>query len=322
MQYFYKIQDEKIVKSDKVSANINVITSPTESEKAEIIKHLDVDSFDFDAALDPDEVSRVEFEPGYTTVIWSVPHTGVFDIHAKFDVSPVGFFIQKDSLILITASEESPFDNKIYDGVHSVNDVLLRYFFHSAKQFSAHLKAIKIAKAKLEKKLSLSMENKYFLQMFEMSESLVYYIESIESNGAVLTKLLNKHIKPTTLGVTFNQTQMDLLEDVIQEYAQIARQANIYSTVLSGLMDARGNIINNNMNVLLKNLTIINVVFLPLNLLASMGGMSELTLITEHYKMSWQLGYFIFSVLMLVLGWATWLILNKKMSRVSENERY
>ncbi len=322
MQYFYKIKEGKIVKSSKDSASITVITSPTEQEKAEIIKQLEVDSFDFDAALDPDEVSRVEFEPGYTTVIWSMPHTGVFDIHAKFDVSPVGFFIQKDSLILITASEESPFDNKIFEGIQSVYGVLLRYFFYSAKQFSAHLKAIKIAKAKLEKKLSVSMENKYFLQMFEMSESLVYYIESIESNGAVLSKLLTKHTKPTSLGLTFNETQIDLLEDIIQEYAQIARQANIYSTVLSGLMDARGNIINNNMNVLLKNLTIINVVFLPLNLLASMGGMSELTLIVDHYHISWQLGYFVFSLVMLVLGWVTWLILNRRMSKVAESERF
>lgn len=322
MQYFYKIKEGKIVKSTKDSASITVITSPTEQEKADIIKQLEVDSFDFDAALDPDEVSRVEFEPGYTTVIWSMPHTGVFDIHAKFDVSPVGFFIQKDSLILITASEESPFDNKIFEGIQSVYGVLLRYFFYSAKQFSAHLKAIKIAKAKLEKKLSVSMENKYFLQMFEMSESLVYYIESIESNGAVLSKLLTKHTKPTSLGLTFNETQIDLLEDIIQEYAQIARQANIYSTVLSGLMDARGNIINNNMNVLLKNLTIINVVFLPLNLLASMGGMSELTLIADHYNISWQLGYFVFSLVMLILGWVTWLILNRRMSKVAESEKF
>lgn len=320
MQHFYRIKDKKIVKSEEKGAQITVIASPTEKEKAQIIKKLDVDSFDFDAALDPDEVSRVEFEPGYTTVIWTMPHTGVFDIHAKFDVYPVGFFIQKNSLILITGDVESPFEDKIFEGVSSVYGVLLRYFFYSAKQFSAHLKAIKQTKAKLEKKLSLSMENKYFLQMFEMSESLVYYIESIEANGAVLTKLLSKAQKPSRNGIALKSHQVDFLEDVIQEYSQIGRQANIYSTVLSGLMDARGNIINNNMNVLLKNLTIINVVFLPLNLLASMGGMSEFTWIAEHYKVNWQFAYLLFSVAMLVLGWATWWILNKKMTIVNEED--
>lgn len=37
------------------------------------------------------------------------------------------------------------------------------------------------------------------------------------------------------------------------------------------------------MNVLLKNLTIINVVFLPLAVLASMGGMSEFTIRIRDY---------------------------------------
>ncbi len=49
----------------------------------------------------------------------------------------------------------------------------------------------------------------------------------------------------------------------------------MYSTVLSRIIDARGNIISNNMSVLLKNLAIINVIFLPLHLLASIGGMPE-----------------------------------------------
>lgn len=49
----------------------------------------------------------------------------------------------------------------------------------------------------------------------------------------------------------------------------------MYSTVLSRIIDARGNIISKNMNVLLKNLAIINVISLPLHLLASIGGMPE-----------------------------------------------
>ena len=55
--------------------------------------------------------------------------------------------------------------------------------------------------------------------------------------------------------------QQQLLDDIVLENQQAARQANIYSSVLSGLMDARGTIVNNNMNVLLKNLTLINIVF-------------------------------------------------------------
>ena len=68
-------------------------------------------------------------------------------------------------------------------------------------------------------------------------------------------------------------------------------------------MDARGNLINNNMNVLLMNLTIINVVFLPLGVVASIGGMSEFTMILDHYSVDWRIGYFAFTAGIVALGY-------------------
>ena len=75
--------------------------------------------------------------------------------------------------------------------------------------------------------------------------------------------------------IGFSEEELETMDDIIIEHDQCRKQTQIYSSVLSGLMDARGNIINNNMNVLLKNLTLISVVFLPLNLIAGVGGMSE-----------------------------------------------
>jgi Mg2+ and Co2+ transporter CorA len=49
----------------------------------------------------------------------------------------------------------------------------------------------------------------------------------------------------------------------------------------SGFDGCAANFVNNNMNVLLKNLTIINVIFLPLNLIAGIGGMSEFSMMTK-----------------------------------------
>ena len=62
----------------------------------------------------------------------------------------------------------------------------------------------------------------------------------------------------------FTEADMAILDDLLIDNDQAARQGHIYSTVLGGLLDARGNIVNNNMNVLIKNLTVVNVVFLPL----------------------------------------------------------
>lgn len=306
MQHYFNLKDGKIIESNEKEAVIRVFTAPTEAEKLEIIQELDIDGNDLDAALDPDEISRVEFTQKHTSIIWKQPYTGAFNLKAQFDVMSVGFFILQDKLIMIMGDNKIPFSEKIFDKVDSVSSVILRYYFYTSRQFLSHLKAIKQVTSKLESKLSVSMENKYFLQMFEISESLVYYIDAIEANGAVLAKLRTNSDK-----MSFSQRQIYYMEDIIQENAQSARQANIYSTVLSGMMDARGNVINNNMNVLLKNLTLINVIFLPLNLLAGMGGMSEFSMMLNEYGINWRIGYLLFTLAMILIGWLTWLYLKK-----------
>jgi magnesium transporter len=71
-------------------------------------------------------------------------------------------------------------------------------------------------------------------------------------------------------------------------------------------MDARGTIVNNNMNVLLKNLTLINIIFLPLNLIAGIGGMSDYSVMTRG--VDWRLAYALLSLGMILLGWVTWVL--------------
>ena len=78
----------------------------------------------------------------------------------------------------------------------------------------------------------------------------------------------------------FSSEILGLIDDLIIENHQCYKQAEIYSNVFSGLIDARGNLMNNSMNNLLRKLTLINVVFLPLNLIASIGGMSEFSMMT------------------------------------------
>jgi magnesium transporter len=185
---------------------------------------------------------------------------------------------------------------------------MLKVLLQTVHHYLGHLKGIKLLSGDIQKKINASMENRYLLQMFNLSETLIYYIDAIQGNGVVLARLR------TAAGIKISLTpdEVEMLDDIIIDNQQCAKQAEIYSSVLSGLMDARGNIINNNMNVLLKNLTLINVVFLPLNLVASIGGMSEYSAITQH--LDWRLSYFLFFLGMLVLGWITWVILQRRIS--------
>ncbi len=87
----------------------------------------------------------------------------------------------------------------------------------------------------------------------KLEKSLVYFSTSLKSNETVLEKMFKlEAIKK------FEEDQ-DLLEDVIIENKQAIEMTNIYSSILSGTMDAFASIISNNLNIVMKSLTIITI---------------------------------------------------------------
>ena len=157
--------------------------------------------------------------------------------------------------------------------------LLLRMMSSVVDEFMLELKRVKRTSREIQAKLNKSIGNRELLRMFSLSEGLVHHINAIEGNGRALRRL--RHLSTR---LDFNEEELEYLDDIIIDNDQCSRQAEIFSTVLGGMLDARGNIINNNMNILLKNLTIINVVFLPLALIAGIGGMSEYSVWLSEYR--------------------------------------
>lgn len=283
---------------------ISIYAAPNEVERKELSELLSIDTYDLDSALDPDEISRVEFEQNSVSMIWKQPKQPLIGKDIAFEVSSIGLFLRDSHLVIVTGNDpiQVP-DNRLEDAASPI-DFILTYLFYTIRNYLGNLKAIKQSTAELQAKIVDSYENRYFVQMFTLSESLIYYLNAIEANGAVLSKLSSR---AKVLGLS--EDQIDLLDDIRLENKQCARQAQIYGEVLSGLMDARGNIINNNMNMLLKTLMIINIIFLPLNLIAGIGGMSEFSMMTEGIH--WTISYSVFGFAMCLIGFLTWLFLAK-----------
>jgi magnesium transporter len=306
MKSYYELRDRSVVSTSPEAAQIRVYATPDNAEKQELINTLHIDPHDLESALDPDEISRADITPEYTYIVWKRPNNVSFEQEMKFEVSSVGVYLRAEGLTLILGESTLPFAAREFQNVSSLSGVVLKFFLHTIHHFLGHLKAIKQINGELQSKLNLTMENRYLVQMFTLGESLIYYLNALEANSAVLTKLRANADK---LG--FSREELEMIDDIMIEHQQCTRQTQIYSSVLSGLMDARGNIVNNNMNILLRNLTLINVVFLPLNLIAGIGGMSEFSMMTTGVH--WATAYAFLLMCMAVLGWATWKFLMKKL---------
>ena len=73
------------------------------------------------------------------------------------------------------------------------------------------------------------------------------------------------------------------------------------------LMDATVGFININQNKVMKQLTVLSVVFMPLNVLAGVLGMSEFSMMTQGIP--WPVSYGAFAIGLGVVGWLTYLLL-------------
>ncbi|MHC1737573.1 MAG: magnesium transporter CorA family protein [Ignavibacteriaceae bacterium] len=307
----YDIVDRVIVPSDHEGSLIDLYVNPDEKEQQKILVNLDFDQHTLSSALDPDEISRVEFQKDFTFIIWKRPDNYSFDTELNFKVSSIGMILSKEKIIVILTDEYEFNDRREFSKVNSLTDYFLKILFYSIRHFVEHIKAIHMMSKELQNKINSSLENKYLIQMFNLSESLVYYLNAISANDSVLVKL---HTNAQKIG--FSPDEAEVLEDLIIENNQCYKQAEIYSTILSGLMDARGSIVNNNMNVLLKKLTIINVIFLPLTLIASIGGMSEFSAVTS--VIPWQISYSLLGLGMILIGGLTALIIHRMNGRSSK----
>lgn len=299
----YCIESGKI-KETTHNEQIAVFINPDENEKEFILTNLGIDLHTINSALDPEEPARIDFENNHTELIFKRPKNYSSKDHFMFKVSSMGLFFFQDKILIIMSEDINLFSGKQFNNVMDLRDVFLKIIYNSIYHFIEHLKVINMIADEIETKINKSMENKYLLHMFTLEKSLVYYVSAISSNSFTLEKLKNQAVK-----MGFQDNHLEFLEDILIENNQAKEQANVYSQVFAGLMDARASIINNNMNIWLKNLTIITISIAIPNFFASLGGMSEVTTITgiENQRIA-HLFFFLFSV---TLGILTFFIFRK-----------
>ena len=252
----FDIIEKKIVPSDVQESKILIFINPSDEEKNFITKSLLIGEHNLASALDPDELSRIEFEEDHTAIIFKRPKNYSSEDNFLFKVTSSGFFIFKERLVIVMSEDIYLFDGKIFDKINSAQEVFLKILYKFIHHFFEHLKVIQLATDSLEQKLSHAMENKYLLNLFTLAKSLVYYLSALQANTTVIDK-----IKLNSSKFGFQETESELLEDLIIENQQCFRMAEIYSSILASMMDARVSIVNNNLNILMKDLTLVMLAF-------------------------------------------------------------
>ena len=145
----------------------------------------------------------------------------------------------------------------------------------------------------------------------EAAEILTAIAEEEDINGRIRRNVLDTRRALSFLmrAKFLTDAQHENVREILRDIESLDGHTAFLFNKINFLMDATDSSININQNKDIKRLTIISVVFMPLNLLAGIGGMSEYSALTEHVPRS--LSYPAFILGMIFVGWLTFLGLRR-----------
>jgi len=246
------------------------------------VEPLKLDEHTLASALDPDELARLEFEPEHTAIIFKRPRNYSSEDRFVFKVASTGLFLFADKLVIVLGDDVPLFQGKAFNRIASPLDLPLKMIYGSIHHFVEHLKVINAVSEALEEQINASMENKYLLNLFSLEKSLVYYLNGLTSNSKLIER-----IKINAAKIGIGGELLEFIDDLIIENSQCYEQAMIYSNILASMMDARVSIVSNNLNWLMKTLTIITIAIMLPTFVVSVFSMNVEFQGQHHPLMFW-----------------------------------
>lgn len=290
MLEFYKTYgtETKKIAEPELGSWINVV-APNEEEKNFLIEKIGILPEFIKSSLDEEESSHIDYDEDYNQklVIIDYPsaeeNTEGYDKNMlQFTTLPLGIIIMKGYIVTISLYENLNIDDMAQGKVKGINTTLKTRFLlllllRISQRYLIYLRQIDRISSRTEQSLHKSMQNKELIQMLGLEKSLVYFSTSLKTDEITLNKIMRgKTIK------LYDEDQ-DLLEDVLIEIHQAIEMCNIYSNILSGTMDAFASVISNNLNIVMKVLTVITIVMAIPNIIFSFYGMNVTGLPFPHW---------------------------------------
>lgn len=277
MVEFYKTVDGRITEVSEFTEGcwVNML-HPSSDELEQISRAAHVEEEFIRAAPDPEESSRVETEDDQLLMIVDIPmveKSSVEDGGQMFSTLPMGIVVAQNAVITVCL-EDSIILRSIAEGavkgVHTalrtrfVFQILLRV----AGRFLKNLRMIERDFTRIEKRLYDSLKNEELIQLLGLSKSLVYFSASLKGNEVTMEKVLRGRV------LKLYEDDRDILEDALIEIRQAIEMAGIYSSILSGTMDAYASVVSNNLNIIMKVLTVLTIIMTIPNIIFGFYGMN------------------------------------------------
>ncbi len=255
---------------------INLV-NPTRKEMDSVILSQHVDAGFLQAALDPEETSRVELEDDQALLIVDIPVEEESDSITRdvqrYATLPMGIVVTDDVVITVCLEDTSVTRDIAQGRLRGIYTTMrTRFVFQLllrvAGRFLNYLHRIERSFTDIERRLYDSLRNEELMMLLGLQKSLVYFSASLKGNEVTMEKVLRGRI------LKLYEDDRDLLEDALIEIRQAIEMAGIYSSILAGTMETYSSVVSNNMNDIMKALTVITLIMTIPNMVFGFYGMN------------------------------------------------
>lgn len=248
------------------------VTCPVEDDVHFLEETLGMPDYFLTDVADADERARYDYDEGWLMIIVRIPHLKNISSRSPYTTIPLGIVIKGDVIITICNQETRMMldfishQKRRAEGFTDAADFVFRLFLSSSVWYLKYLKQVGAIMEKAKRNLDKQIDNKDLVGLSRLQDSLTYFATSIRGNETLLSKLKFR--------LPVDELDAELIEDVNIEMNQARETTAIYINILNSMMDTYANIINNNMNKVMRLLTSLNMIIMFPTLIASLFGMN------------------------------------------------
>lgn len=256
--------------------------------------------------LDQDELSRIEKDDDYVLIIMRLPVFEPANDISYFTI-PLGIIFFESTIITICWTDCEVLKDI---GANRLRNIRLNDFpaftiqimNRADSTFLRYLKEINRRSATIQTEMQVSIKNTELIHLLNLEKSLVFFTTSLKSNQLLLEKISKTRL------ISLDADDKDWLEDVEIDNRQAIEMADTYSDILAGMTEAFSSVISNNMNIVMKRLTVISLVMAVPTLITSFFGMN---VPLPFEKKGW-IGCIVITVFCLVAALGAWFLIDGK----------
>jgi magnesium transporter len=288
--------------------------TPTKEELSNLIDPFGLHPLSIEDCLDENQIPKIEDFPRNTFIIFN---TFAYS-NKKLSIDEINLFIGEN--FLVTISQRNSENHRLLDGIEDIVERDIEsaqhgpaFLMHVILDYVVDQKFIAIEGLEgqlevREEALLANVSNFKPAELLQSRRDLLSLRKSLFHEREILIKICRKDCPFIPDKAIFHY------RDIYDHLTKFFELTESYRDIVTSLMEMYLSMLNNQMtkaanqtNMAVRRLTFITTIFMPLTLLAGIGGMSEWSMMTGPHN--WRISYPAFLLAMGVIGFINYCLL-------------